>query len=60
LGQIAEAEDEVRKGLTVSSEDKDMKELLGVLRKKQTKEGVRQLKESAAALVKEVKLKEAL
>lgn len=42
----------MRKGLTVSSEDKDMKELLAVLKKKQAKEGVKQLKESAASLVK--------
>jgi hypothetical protein len=34
-----------------------MKELLAILKKKQTKEGVKQLKESAASLVKQAKVK---
>jgi hypothetical protein len=43
--------------LTVNSEDKDLKEFLSSIKKKQSKETLKKQKEQAVALIKESKVK---
>lgn len=45
VGSITEAEDNIRKGLTINSEDKDLQLYLKTLKKKQNKLSIKTLKE---------------
>lgn len=52
LSEFTEAEEEIRKGLTINSEDKDMKEFLTIIKKKTSKEALKKLKDSAAGSIR--------
>lgn len=60
MGLLVEAEDHIRKGLTINSEDKDLQVYLKQLKKRQNKLTIKKLKEESASLIKESKIKEAL
>lgn len=60
MNNLTEAEENVRKGLTINSEDKDLQDYLKLLRRQQNKQAIAKLKEEAASLIKEAKVKEAL
>ena len=60
MNSLTEAEQNVRKGLTINSEDKDLQDYLKSLRRQQNKQVIVKLKEEAASLIKESKVKEAL
>ena len=57
LGSMTEAEENVRKGLTINSEDKDLQDYLKVLKKKINKESIKKLKEESAFFIKSSKIK---
>ena len=60
LGQTAEAEESIRKGLTICSNDRDLQDFLKSIKKKQNKAQAKAMKEESAQLIKEGKIKEAL
>jgi hypothetical protein len=45
LGEFTEAEEEVRKGLMINSDDKDLKDYLAFLKRRKSKETIKKLKE---------------
>ena len=60
LELVSEAEETVRKGLAINSEDKDLQDYLKSLKKRQNKETIKKLKEESAFFIKASKIKEAL
>lgn len=60
MGLINEAEENIRKGLTINSEDKDLQQYLKTLKKKQNKEIIKSLKDQAASQIKQSQISQAL
>jgi hypothetical protein len=60
MNNQTEAEENVRKGLTINSEDKDLQDYLKILRRQHNRQVIAKLKEEAASLIKQSKIKEAL